>query len=94
VKLEAQSDHGAAFGAIPPEHDDTVRAAVAEMPDDLRLALTLWAVEELSYKEMAEVMDVPIGTVMSRLYRARHVLAGKLRERAPEVMRGAADRYG
>src|SRR3954471_16148024 len=74
----------AAFPPVPPELDDTVRVSLAELAPELRSALTLWAVEELSYKEMAEVLDVPVGTVMSRLYRARHALAAKLRERAPE----------
>jgi RNA polymerase sigma-70 factor (ECF subfamily) len=93
VKLDQNSLH-APFPAIPPELDDTVRLALAEMPTELRSALTLWAVDELSYKEMAEILEIPIGTVMSRLYRARQVLAGKLRERAPEMLSDAAGRYG
>jgi RNA polymerase sigma-70 factor (ECF subfamily) len=87
--------HGAeAFPSIPAELDDTVRAALSELPADLRTALDLWAVEDLSYKEMAEVLDIPVGTVMSRLHRARNALAAKLRERSPELVKGMADRYG
>jgi RNA polymerase sigma-70 factor (ECF subfamily) len=93
--LEGHAGEGAnaAFPAIPHELDDTVRAAVAELPPDLRSALTLWAVEELSYKEMATVLDIPIGTVMSRMHRARQALAAKLRQRAPEMLGDTAARY-
>lgn len=93
-ELEAGSGYAASFPAIPPELDDTVRRAMAELAPELRSALTFWAVEELSYKEMAEVLAVPVGTVMSRLYRARHALAAKLRERAPEMLGGSTARYG
>jgi RNA polymerase sigma-70 factor (ECF subfamily) len=92
--LEMRNGYAGAFPPIPPELDNTVRITLAELAPELRSALTLWAVEELSYKEMAEVLDVPVGTVMSRLYRARHALAGKLRERAPEMLGGSAARYG
>jgi len=93
----ATLDHhqgGDTFPSIPAELDDTVRAALSDLPNDLRSALNLWAVEELSYKEMAEVLEIPIGTVMSRLHRARNALAVKLRERSPELVKGMADRYG
>jgi RNA polymerase sigma-70 factor (ECF subfamily) len=84
---------GAPFPAIPHDLDDTVGAAMDELPADLRSALILWAVEELSYKDMATVLDIPIGTVMSRMYRARQALAAKLRQRAPELLGDAAARY-
>lgn len=48
-----------------------VRARVDELPDDLRLVLMLVALEGRSYREAAEALDIPIGTVMSRLSRAR-----------------------
>ena len=70
------------------------RAAGVPSAADLRSALNLWAVEDLSYKEMAEVLEIPVGTVMSRLHRARNALAAKLRERSPELVKGMADRYG
>jgi RNA polymerase sigma-70 factor (ECF subfamily) len=92
--LETTGEAGGKFPAVGVEHDDTVRRALADLPPELRSALVLWAVEELSYKEIAEVLDIPIGTVMSRLHRARRVLAADLRERSPEVLKGGGKRYG
>jgi len=53
-------------------------AAMAELPEDQREVMMLVCVDELTYKEAAEVIGVPIGTVMSRLARARLALAAKL----------------
>lgn len=55
-----------------------VRAAVAALPDPFRETLVLRELEELSYKEIADVTGVPIGTVMSRLARARQLLSERL----------------
>ena len=55
-----------------------VRAALAELPAEQRTALLLVTVDGLSYKEAAEVAEVPIGTIMSRLARARLALQAKL----------------
>lgn len=52
--------------------------AMAELPDKQRTVLSLVAVEGLSYKETAETLDVPLGTVMSRLSRAREALLPRL----------------
>ncbi len=57
----------------------TVNAAVENLPDELRTALTLRELEGLSYEEIAQVMDCPIGTVRSRIFRAREAVAEKLR---------------
>ncbi len=62
---------------ILPEELET---ALAALPGPWRLALVLADVEELSYEEIAQVMECPIGTVMSRLYRARRRLAALLME--------------
>ena len=57
----------------------TVEAAVARLPEDLRRAITLREMEGLSYEEIAQIMDCPIGTVRSRIFRAREVIAKDLR---------------
>jgi RNA polymerase sigma-70 factor, ECF subfamily len=56
-----------------------VRATVDTLPDDLRLVLTLVALEGHSYREVADMLEVPIGTVMSRLSRARSKLLSLVR---------------
>ncbi len=59
------------------ERSDGIRhlnVAMATLPDELRECLVLRELEELSYKEIAQVTGVPIGTVMSRLWRARRAL--------------------
>lgn len=56
----------------------TVEAAVARLPEDLRRAITLREMEGLSYDEIAQIMDCPIGTVRSRIFRAREVIAKDL----------------
>lgn len=59
-------------GAFDWEHvDERVRGAVEQLDDGSRAVLLLWAVDRLQYKEIAEVLGIPIGTVMSRLHRAR-----------------------
>jgi RNA polymerase sigma-70 factor (ECF subfamily) len=54
--------------------DEDLNRALDELPEDLRTILLLWAIDELSYKEMSHVLEIPIGTVMSRIYRARQKL--------------------
>ena len=57
---------------------DEVRAALRELPRDQRAALLLVTVDGLSYKEAAEIAEVPVGTIMSRLARARLALQARL----------------
>jgi RNA polymerase sigma-70 factor (ECF subfamily) len=57
-------------------------SALDELPEEFRLAVVLSDVEELSYKEISEIMGCPIGTVMSRLHRGRRILKGRLYEHA------------
>ena len=61
---------------------DEVRAALAELPESFRMAVYLADVEGFAYKEIAEIMDTPVGTVMSRLHRGRKALQKALSEYA------------
>ncbi|MDP1524741.1 MAG: RNA polymerase sigma factor RpoE [Rhodocyclaceae bacterium] len=57
----------------------TVNAAMDALPEDMRTAISLREIEGLTYEEIAQVMDCPIGTVRSRIFRARDTIAEKLR---------------
>jgi RNA polymerase sigma-70 factor (ECF subfamily) len=81
VDVEALEGVAGSDGRVTNEQRLTVRdtrRALAGLPDEQRAVLLLVAVEDLSYAEAARVLDVPIGTVMSRLSRARRALAEKL----------------
>jgi RNA polymerase sigma-70 factor (ECF subfamily) len=56
-----------------------VNSAIEALSDDLRQAITLREIEGLSYEEIAEMMNCPIGTVRSRIFRAREAIAARLR---------------
>lgn len=58
---------------------ETVNAAMDALPEDLRTAISLREIDGLSYEEIAQVMDCPIGTVRSRIFRARDTIAARLR---------------
>jgi RNA polymerase sigma-70 factor (ECF subfamily) len=64
--------------------DQQLVRAVSQLPQEYQSVLLLWALEDLSYKEIAEAVDVPIGTVMSRLHRARQRLVQQLHDYARE----------
>jgi RNA polymerase sigma-70 factor, ECF subfamily len=66
-----------------------VKEAIEELPDTFRMAVMLADVEGFSYKEIAEILDIPIGTVMSRLHRGRKALQRRLYDFA--VGRNLAD---
>jgi RNA polymerase sigma-70 factor (ECF subfamily) len=66
--------------------DDEVKKAIEDIPEAFRLPVLLSDVEEFSYKEIAEILDVPIGTVMSRLHRGRKLMQKLLYDYA--VQRG------
>lgn len=57
----------------------TVNQTLQELPEELRMAITLREIEGLSYEEIAGIMNCPIGTVRSRIFRAREAIAEKLR---------------
>ena len=60
------------------EIEDAIAGAIDDLPQDLKTAITLRELEGLSYEEIAEVMDCPIGTVRSRIFRAREAINRRL----------------
>ena len=58
---------------------EAVNVSLQQLPEDLRVALTLREIEGLSYEEIAAVMNCPVGTVRSRIFRAREAVAANLR---------------
>ncbi len=64
---------------LTDEIRQTVQAAMDSLPNDLREAITLRELDGLSYEEIAEVMECPVGTVRSRIFRAREAIDNKLR---------------
>lgn len=68
--------------ALAPLVEAEVGRALDELPPEFRIAVVLSDIEELSYKEIADAMGCPIGTVMSRLHRGRKMLQSKLRDHA------------
>jgi len=64
--------------ALKDEIERTVAAAIEELPIELRTAITLRELEGMSYEEIAAVMDCPVGTVRSRIFRAREAINRRL----------------
>jgi len=71
--------------------DDEVKRAIESLPEAFRIAVLLADVEGFSYKEIAEITDVPIGTVMSRIHRGRKALQKALTQYAAGLGLVAAD---
>jgi RNA polymerase sigma-70 factor (ECF subfamily) len=65
--------------------DDRIKAAVEELPPDLRTVFLLSTIEGLKYREIAKVMECPLGTVMSRLFRSRRMLQDRLAQYARDI---------
>jgi RNA polymerase sigma-70 factor (ECF subfamily) len=68
--------------ALAQGMDEELVQAIEHLPEQYRTVMLLWALEDFSYQEIAEAMEIPIGTVMSRLHRARARLATRLQEYA------------
>jgi RNA polymerase sigma-70 factor (ECF subfamily) len=66
--------------------DQQLKRAFDALPEEYQTVMHLWAIEEMSYKEIADAVGVPLGTVMSRLHRAR--------QRLSEQLKGYAAREG
>jgi len=64
---------------LKEEIEQTVNQAIAELPEDLKVAITLREIDGMSYDEIAQVMVCPVGTVRSRIFRAREAIDNKLR---------------
>ena len=69
---------------------EEVREAICRLPTILREVVELREIEGLSYQEIADIIDKPIGTVMSRLYRGRNLLRSFLQERSTEPLKSRA----
>lgn len=80
-RVENELSDGATPDAVlaSKEVAATVNAAIEALSEDLRQAITLREIEGLSYEEIADVMNCPIGTVRSRIFRAREAIAQRLR---------------
>ena len=76
--------------ALTDEIRRTVNEAIEALPDDLRLAIVLRELEGLSYEDIAKTMECPVGTVRSRIFRAREAIDRSLRE----VFDGGLGRIG
>ena len=93
VSVEDGSLEGADLDALPEtagvpmplnieEMDEALVKALDGLAVDYQIVLLMWAVDDLTYKEIAHTLDIPIGTVMSRLHRARQKLGDQLRDYA------------
>ena len=77
---QAEASRSAEDEVLDTFTDDEVKAALESLPEQFRIAVLLADVEGFQYKEIAEILDVPIGTVMSRLHRGRRALQKALWE--------------
>ena len=76
--LATVKDRASAVTEVIDKMDDRVAAALERLAPEYRTVLLLWAVDEMAYSDIAASLGIPIGTVMSRLHRARQKLAADL----------------
>jgi RNA polymerase sigma-70 factor (ECF subfamily) len=81
-EVQDEDPQGAFFDRIV---DDEVLRAIDQLPEAFRETLVLSDVEGMSYQEIAGILEIPVGTVKSRLFRARHLLQAKLYDYAVEM---------
>ena len=74
--------------------DEDVQRAVDSLPPDYRMAVLLADLEGFSYKEIAEILELPVGTVMSRLYRGRKLMEAAMLQLRPRAWLSARRRAG
>lgn len=72
---------------LKDELEETVYSAIAELPEDLRMAITLRELDGMSYEDIGVTMECPIGTVRSRIFRAREAIDDKIRPLLDEKWR-------
>jgi RNA polymerase sigma-70 factor, ECF subfamily len=91
VELDAAGEPALLVDAPTPDHltVEAVKAAFERLPEPFRTLILLVDVEGLTYREAADALDVPIGTVMSRLSRGRGLLRLELARYAPQSSAGA-----
>lgn len=85
TQFEIQEDATASAEDVAKQHENTaqmarVMSAIKQLPEGQRVVLSLVMSAEMSYADVAEVLDIPIGTVMSRLARARETLSKMMRD--------------
>lgn len=73
-----QPTHAQRARAVLESVDESIKQAVLDLPQDLRIVFLLSTIEGLKYREIADVMECPLGTVMSRLFRSRRMLQERL----------------
>lgn len=73
---------GGEMAALADVLDDEVKRALEAIPETFRIVLILSVIEGFAYKEIARILEIPIGTVMSRLFRGRKLLQASLRDYA------------
>lgn len=92
ISLESVSEPAGEDASGVPLDLDELQTALNELPEEFRTPLILFYFEEFSYREIAEQMDTPVGTVMSRLARAKSHLRRRLTAREPAVAEPSSGR--
>jgi RNA polymerase sigma-70 factor (ECF subfamily) len=85
ANVPADGEHTPDAAAERRDDAETLRAAIAQLPEPFREALVLREIEDMSYREIAQITQAPLGTVMSRLARAREQLAELLAPADPAL---------